>query len=60
MSGFDGVHTVLTRFFEWWGEVCAKNAILTLVICSYVILGLCYGIFSMNVSDGRFYLDRNN
>lgn len=30
---------------------CARNSVLTLAICSYIIVGLCYGIFSMNVSE---------
>lgn len=31
-------------------KACAKNAVLTLCICSYFVLALCYGMFSMNVS----------
>lgn len=47
IGGFEDINIYISKFFCWWGTKCAKNPVLVLAICSWVIGILCYGIFGM-------------
>lgn len=49
-GGFGFVGHFLYKFFKWWGTFCAKNPWLILMLCSWLILGLGYGIKYMKVT----------
>ncbi|XP_067640967.1 NPC intracellular cholesterol transporter 1 homolog 1b [Eurosta solidaginis] len=49
-KGFSGMSAILSQIFRAWGYFCAKNPVLVLAICSWVIFGLGYGIKYLNVT----------
>uniref|UniRef100_A0A182JGB1 Uncharacterized protein n=1 Tax=Anopheles atroparvus TaxID=41427 RepID=A0A182JGB1_ANOAO len=44
LGGFPAVNRVLVLFFQRWGTFCARNPVLVLAICSWIIGGLAFGI----------------
>ncbi|KFB38094.1 AGAP000579-PA-like protein [Anopheles sinensis] len=44
LGGFPGVNRFLVMFFRRWGTFCARNPVLVLAICSWIIAGLAFGI----------------
>lgn len=49
-GGFGFVGHYLYKFFKWWGTFCAKNPWFVLMVCSWIIIGLGYGIKYMKVT----------
>ncbi|XP_037826454.1 NPC intracellular cholesterol transporter 1 homolog 1b [Lucilia sericata] len=49
-AGFGCADSLLYKGFRSWGAFCAKNPVLVLAICSWVIGGLGYGITKMKVT----------
>uniref|UniRef100_A0A182PQ62 SSD domain-containing protein n=1 Tax=Anopheles epiroticus TaxID=199890 RepID=A0A182PQ62_9DIPT len=43
-GGFPGVNVALGRAFTRWGTFCARNPVLILAICSWIVGGLAFGI----------------
>uniref|UniRef100_A0A182W4Q6 SSD domain-containing protein n=1 Tax=Anopheles minimus TaxID=112268 RepID=A0A182W4Q6_9DIPT len=43
-GGFPSVNRTLGRIFTRWGTFCARNPVLILAICSWIIGGLAFGI----------------
>ncbi|XP_053678098.1 NPC intracellular cholesterol transporter 1 homolog 1b [Anopheles nili] len=44
LGGFPAVNRALVRLFTRWGTFCARNPVLILAICSWIIGGLAFGI----------------
>uniref|UniRef100_A0A182QGM2 SSD domain-containing protein n=1 Tax=Anopheles farauti TaxID=69004 RepID=A0A182QGM2_9DIPT len=44
LGGFPGVNRMLTRLFTRWGTFCARNPVLILAVCSWIVGGLAFGI----------------
>uniref|UniRef100_W8BF01 Niemann-Pick C1 protein n=1 Tax=Ceratitis capitata TaxID=7213 RepID=W8BF01_CERCA len=49
-TGFGSINVLLSKMFRAWGYFCAKNPVLILAICSWVIAGLSYGIIYLDVT----------
>lgn len=49
-AGFGCADRLLYKGFRSWGKFCAKNPVLVLAICSWLIGGLGYGITKMEVT----------
>ncbi|GLV43405.1 Niemann-Pick type C-1a [Carabus blaptoides fortunei] len=46
----DGINRMIEEFFKHWGTIMAKNNILVLGLASWIIFGLGYGTFQLNVT----------
>lgn len=49
-GGCDHVHYVLSKIFCFWGKFCAKNPVLVLALCSWLIGFFAYGIRFMQIT----------
>lgn len=55
-AGLDCSDRLLYQVFYSWGFFCAKNPVLVLAICSWIIGGLSYGITKMEISTDPIQL----
>uniref|UniRef100_A0A182NDR6 SSD domain-containing protein n=1 Tax=Anopheles dirus TaxID=7168 RepID=A0A182NDR6_9DIPT len=44
LGGFPAVNRTLVRLFTRWGTFCARNPVLILAVCSWIVGGLAFGI----------------
>ncbi|KXJ81281.1 hypothetical protein RP20_CCG020355 [Aedes albopictus] len=49
-GGFPAVNVGLTKFFTCWGTFCAAHPVLVIAICSWIVVGLCYGIIHLQIT----------